>query len=144
MQSSCDGGQTPRSYDLGTPDGLADYLEDANVLLVRSEYLKRWFAEGKTLPRRQDAEQESLDEFPGEFPKCFVPHEEMRRRIQQLANDMNGMTEGASELQKSFFCQHAASCVSLLGSKVAPRSWQSSAAPPGRERWWSARATLNK
>eukprot|EP00439_Symbiodinium_sp_Y106_P055625 s1688_g7.t1 len=47
-----------RPYDLFDPNRLVDFLVDADVRLVRLEYLVDLLESGKALPRRQEAEKE--------------------------------------------------------------------------------------
>ena len=70
-----------KSYALDTLEGLMDFLEDADIRFLRSEFLTQWQKEGKRLPRRQEAEHQ--------WPGCLVPHDEMRTRIQTLKRDLD-------------------------------------------------------
>ena len=50
--------QQPTCYDLSDPRSLIRYLIDADVRLVRLEYLLELRESGRVLPRRQEAEKE--------------------------------------------------------------------------------------
>ena len=43
-------------YSLRDEDGLLAYCRDAKVRLVRADFLRELLAEGRTMPRRQEAE----------------------------------------------------------------------------------------
>ena len=62
------------TYLLNTREDLIRFLEEADIKLVRSEYLMQWHKEGIRLPRRQEAEKN--------WPGCLVQHDEMRSRIE--------------------------------------------------------------
>ena len=52
------------SYDLSAPESLLGFLEDAGIRLVRLEYLIQLSASGRPLPRRQEAENETVRGAP--------------------------------------------------------------------------------
>ncbi|CAE7855912.1 NLRC3 [Symbiodinium necroappetens] len=47
-------------YDLTDLQGLLNFLRDANILLIRGQYLKKLLDKGRAWPRRQELEQEAL------------------------------------------------------------------------------------
>ncbi|CAE7466534.1 Nlrc3, partial [Symbiodinium necroappetens] len=51
---------TSAQYDLTDPKSLAEYLNDANIRLVRAEYLYELLKSKSLLPRRQEAEEWGL------------------------------------------------------------------------------------
>ena len=59
-------------YDLVHPEGLVQFLRQANVALVRGKFLSHLIQQKRTLPRRQEAEMEDdalvtdkeLEEWP--------------------------------------------------------------------------------
>ncbi|CAE7762266.1 ANKRD44 [Symbiodinium sp. CCMP2592] len=56
----CAGTEEAAGDDLSDPNGLVDFLIDADIRLVRLEYLVELLESGRALPRRQEAEQESI------------------------------------------------------------------------------------
>ena len=62
----------PTDYDLVHPEGLVQFLRQANVALVRGKFLSHLIQQKRTLPRRQEAEMEDgalvtdkeLEEWP--------------------------------------------------------------------------------
>ncbi|CAE7574421.1 Nlrc3, partial [Symbiodinium necroappetens] len=65
--------QESKSYDLAQKQGLADFLKDADIRLVRADFIKKLHREGQRLPRRQEAESAYVD-----GRTALVTHEEVK------------------------------------------------------------------
>ncbi|CAE7201846.1 Nlrc3, partial [Symbiodinium sp. KB8] len=60
-------------YDLAQKQGLADFLKDADIRLVRGDFILKLHREGQRLPRRQQAESAYVD-----CRTALVTHEEVQ------------------------------------------------------------------
>ncbi|CAE7833767.1 NLRC3 [Symbiodinium sp. CCMP2592] len=65
--------QEPKRYDLAQKQGLADFLKDADIRLVRADFILKLHREGQRLPRRQEAESAYV-----ESRTALVTHEEVQ------------------------------------------------------------------
>ncbi|CAE7669302.1 Nlrc3, partial [Symbiodinium necroappetens] len=65
--------QEPKRYDLAQKQGLADFLKDADIRLVRADFILKLHREGQRLPRRQEAESAYVD-----CRTALVTHEEVQ------------------------------------------------------------------
>ncbi|CAE7219579.1 NLRC3, partial [Symbiodinium necroappetens] len=65
--------QEPKRYDLAQKQGLADFLKDADIRLVRADFILKLHREGQRLPRRQEAESAYVD-----GRTALVTHEEVQ------------------------------------------------------------------
>ncbi|CAK9048949.1 unnamed protein product [Durusdinium trenchii] len=63
-------------YDLEDPKSLAKFLIDANIRLVRAEYLYKLLRSNRCMPRRQEAEDECC-EVNGAEVSALVSHQEV-------------------------------------------------------------------
>ena len=67
-------------YDLENHQHLIDFLIDANIRLVRSEYLRHLAKEKRLWPRRQEAEHETFEDKDGSVKTALVTLEEYRKQ----------------------------------------------------------------
>ncbi|CAE7635744.1 NLRC3 [Symbiodinium necroappetens] len=65
--------QKSKRYDLAQKQGLADFLKDADIRLVRADFILKLHREGQRLPRRQEAESAYVD-----CRTALVTHEEVQ------------------------------------------------------------------
>ncbi|CAE7833762.1 nhaD [Symbiodinium sp. CCMP2592] len=65
--------QEPKRYDLAQKQGLADFLKDADIRLVRADFILKLHRAGQRLPRRQEAESAYVD-----ARTALVTHEEVQ------------------------------------------------------------------
>ncbi|CAE7201249.1 Nlrc3 [Symbiodinium microadriaticum] len=65
--------QKSKHYDLAQKQGLADFLKDADIRLVRADFILKLHREGQRLPRRQEAESAYVD-----CCTALVTHEEVQ------------------------------------------------------------------
>ena len=73
-----------KEYDLENPQHLIDFLIDANIRLVRYEYLEHLAREKRLWPRRQEAEHETFEDKDGSVKTALVTLEEYKKlRIYQ-------------------------------------------------------------
>ena len=68
-----------KEYDLENPQHLIDFLIDANIRLVRAEYLFHLEKEKRLWPRRQEAEHETFEDTDGSMKTALVPIEEYKQ-----------------------------------------------------------------
>eukprot|EP00435_Cladocopium_sp_Y103_P070480 s202_g35.t1 len=66
-----------RRYNLKEPHAFAQFLQDANIRLIRAKYLSDLARSKRPLPRRQEAESEVF-EFDGNAESALVSHEEVQ------------------------------------------------------------------
>ncbi|CAE7944523.1 NLRC3, partial [Symbiodinium sp. KB8] len=62
-----------KRYNLAQKQGLADFLKDADIRLVRADFILKLHREGQHLPRRQEAESAYVD-----GRTALVTHEEVQ------------------------------------------------------------------
>ena len=67
-----------KEYDLENPQHLLDFLIDANIRLVRYEYLLHLQRENRIWPRRQEAENETFVDEDGSVKTALVTLEEYK------------------------------------------------------------------
>ncbi|CAE7833738.1 Nlrc3 [Symbiodinium sp. CCMP2592] len=65
--------QEAKRFDLAQKPGLADFLKDADIRLVRADFILKLHREGQRLPRRQEAESAYVDSRT-----ALVTHEEVQ------------------------------------------------------------------
>ena len=68
----------PGAYDSVQASGLAAFLVEADIRLVRGDYLRQLLVAGGRLPRRQEAEQQTSATDLGHVASALVSHEEVR------------------------------------------------------------------
>ena len=68
-----------KEYDLKNPQHLLDFLIDANIRLVRYEYLEHLEREKRLWPRRQEAEHEKFKDKDGSVKTALVTLEEYKK-----------------------------------------------------------------
>ena len=68
-----------KEYDLRKPQHLLDFLADANIRLVRREYLLHLEKEKRLWPRRQEAEHETFQDEDGSVKTALVTLDEYKR-----------------------------------------------------------------
>ena len=69
-----------KEYDLKSHQHFFDFLIDANIRLVRSEYLHHLAREKRLWPRRQEAEHETFKDKDGSMKTALVTLEEYQKR----------------------------------------------------------------
>ena len=69
------------NYDLENHQHLIDFLIDANIRLVRYEYLQHLAREKRLWPRRQEAEHETFKNKDGSMKTALVTLEEYKKKI---------------------------------------------------------------
>ena len=67
-----------KEYDLENPQHLLDFLTDANIRLVRYEYLRHLARKKRLWPRRQEAEHETFEDKDGSVKTALVTIEEYK------------------------------------------------------------------
>ena len=67
-----------KEYDLENPQHLLAFLIDANIRLVRAEYLLYLDKEKRLWPRRQEAEHETFEDTDGSMKTALVTIEEYK------------------------------------------------------------------
>ena len=70
-----------KEYDLQNPQHLLDFLIDANIRLVRREYLFFLEKEKRLWPRRQEAERESFQAKDGSLKAALLTIEEYKKLL---------------------------------------------------------------
>eukprot|EP00434_Breviolum_minutum_P041225 symbB.v1.2.036668.t1/scaffold5227.1/size29621/1 len=65
-------------YDLKDPAGLAGFLIDSDIKLVRAEYLRSLLDADGRFPRRQEAETTTFTDATGASRSALVSHEEVQ------------------------------------------------------------------
>ncbi|CAE7580949.1 Nlrc3 [Symbiodinium sp. CCMP2456] len=65
--------QESKRFDLAQKQGLADFLKDADIRLVRADFILKLYQVGQRLPRRQEAESAYVDGWT-----ALVTHEEVQ------------------------------------------------------------------
>ena len=68
-----------KEYDLENPQHLIDFLIDANIRLVRTEYLFHLGRVKRLWPRRQEAEHETFQDKDGSVKTALVTLEEYKK-----------------------------------------------------------------
>ena len=68
-----------KEYDLEKYQHLIDFLIDANIRLVRTEYLRHLSRAKRLWPRRQEAEQETFEDEDGSVKTALVTIEEYKK-----------------------------------------------------------------
>ena len=66
---------------------LQNYLVEANIRLVRLEYLFKLAEAGRVWPRRQEAEAEEFEDSHGKIRTALVTMEEIRNPMLQLGDE---------------------------------------------------------
>ena len=71
-----------KEYDLQNPQHLLDFLIDANIRLVRTEYLRHLRNMNRLWPRRQEAEHEMFVAEDGSVKTALVTFEEYKSPLE--------------------------------------------------------------
>ena len=69
-----------KEYDLENPQHLVDFLIDANIRLVRYEYLRHLAQQKRLWPRRQEAEHETFKAEDGSMRTALATIEEYKKQ----------------------------------------------------------------
>ncbi|CAE7741079.1 NLRC3 [Symbiodinium sp. CCMP2592] len=72
------GRAAPLEQALKDPKHLQNFLVEANIRLVRLEYLFKLAEDGRVWPRRQEAEAEEFEDVDGKIRTALVTMEEIR------------------------------------------------------------------
>ena len=87
------------TYSLKDSQGLLEYCADAQVRLVRGDFLRELHAAGRTWPRRQEAEQANTKD--GRPALLSQDELEERLRSQWKLNSLGGRTHSFSVIALS-------------------------------------------
>ena len=68
-----------KEYDLENPQHLIGFLIDANIRLVRLQYLQYLAREKRLWPRRQEAEHETFQDHDGSVKTALVTIQEYKK-----------------------------------------------------------------
>ncbi|CAE7538418.1 NLRC3 [Symbiodinium sp. CCMP2456] len=80
------GPEAPQKESLKNPKHLQNFLVEANIRLVRLEYLFKLAEAGRIWPRRQEGEAEEFEDSDGKIRTALVTIEEIRNRKLQLGD----------------------------------------------------------
>ncbi|CAE7293652.1 NLRC3, partial [Symbiodinium microadriaticum] len=110
--------QEPKRYDLAQKQGLADFLKDADIRLVRADFILKLHREGQRLPRRQEAESAYVD-----CRTALVTHEEVEDWADGKAPDGTQVVSLSHCWEAREHCDPYGYQVSKLAEALTGKEW---------------------
>ncbi|CAE7557710.1 nhaD, partial [Symbiodinium necroappetens] len=110
--------QEPKRYDLAQKQGLADFLKDADIRLVRADFILKLHREGQRFPRRQEAESAYVDSRT-----ALVTHEEVQAWADGKAPDGTQVISLSHCWEATEHCDPYGYQVSKLAKALTGKEW---------------------
>ncbi|CAE7355538.1 Nlrc3, partial [Symbiodinium sp. KB8] len=110
--------ELPKRYDLAQKQGLADFLKDADIRLVRADFILKLHREGQRFPRRQEAESAYVDSRT-----ALVTHEEVQDWADGEAPDGTQVISLSHCWESREHCDPYGYQVSKLAKALTGKEW---------------------